>query len=189
MFNKRPKDLLVLNRPFSIRIYALVRDNYRVLKMTDQAIKLSEHILDASIRDMVDIDGMQFGFVSGRGTTDAIFIARQIQEKYIASKKPLYLAFVDLEKAFDRIPRDVIWWAMRTLGVKEWAVTAVQSMYANARSRVQVNGEYSEEFPVKVGVHQGSVLSPLLFILVLEALSLGTFVQGLLGNSCTPMTC
>ena len=102
---------------------------------------------------MVDIGGMQFGFVSGRGTTDAIFIARQIQEKYIARKKPLYLAFVDLEKAFDRIPRDVIWWAMRTLGVEEWAVTAVQSMYANARSRVQVNGEYSEEFPVKVGVH------------------------------------
>ena len=50
-------------------------------------------------------------------------------------------------------------------------MTAVQSMYANAKSRVQVNGEYSKEFPVKVGVHQRSVFSPLLFILVLEALS------------------
>ena len=47
----------------------------------------------------------------------------------------------------------------------------IQGMYANARSRVQVNGQYSEEFEVGVGVHQGSVLSPLLFILVLEALS------------------
>ena len=44
-------------------------------------------------------------------------------------------------------------------------------MYSNARSRVRVNGQYSEEFGVGVGVHQGSVLSPLLFILVLEALS------------------
>ncbi len=53
------------------------------------------------------------------------------------------------------------------LGVEEWAVIAIQSMYADARSIVEVNGKYSEEFEVKVGVHQGSVLSPLLFIMVL----------------------
>ena len=47
----------------------------------------------------------------------------------------------------------------------------MQGMYANARSRVHVGEGYSEEFEVKVGVHQGSVLSPLLFIIVLEALS------------------
>ena len=150
---------------------ALDRGNYRGLKLTDQVMKLLERVLDSAIRDMVDIDGMQFGFVPGRGTTDAIFIARQMQEKYFAAKKPLYFAFVDLEKAFDRVPRDVLWWAMRTLGVEEWAVRAVQSLYANAKSRVRVNGQLSEEFEVKVGVHQGSVLSPLLFILVLEALS------------------
>ena len=47
----------------------------------------------------------------------------------------------------------------------------VQGMYANARSHVCVDVGYSEELEVKVGVHQGSVLSPLLFIIVLEALS------------------
>ena len=47
----------------------------------------------------------------------------------------------------------------------------VQGMYANAQSRVRVGEGYSAEFEVKVGVHQGSVLSPLLFIIVLEALS------------------
>ena len=81
------------------------------------------------------------------------------------------MAFVDLEKAFDRVPRKVIWWALRKLGVEEWIVRLVQGMYANARSRVHVGEGYSEEFEVKVGVHQGSVLSPLLFIIVLEALS------------------
>ena len=91
-------------------------------------------------------------------------------EKFIAANKPLYFTLVDLEKAFDRIPRDVLWWSLKSLGVKEWAVQAVQSMYSNARSRVRVNGQYSEEFDVKVGVHQGSVLRPLLFILVLKAL-------------------
>ena len=77
----------------------------------------------------------------------------------------------DLVKAFDRVPRKVLWWAMRKVGVEEWIVRLVQAMYNNARSRVRVGSEYSEEFEVGVGVHQGSVLSPLLFIIVLEALS------------------
>ena len=80
------------------------------------------------------------------------------------------MAFVDLEKAFDQVPRKVIWWALRKLGVEEWIVRLVQGMYANARSHVRVGEGYSEESEVKVGVHQGSVLSPLLFIIVLEAL-------------------
>ena len=150
---------------------ALERGNYRGLKLTDQAMKLLECVMDSFIRGMVNIDGMQFAFVPGRGTTDAIFTVRQLQEKYIAAKKPLFFAFVDLEKAFDRVPRKVLWWALRSLGVEEWAVRVIQAMYANARSRVRVNGQYSEEFGVGVGVHQGSVLSPLLFIIVLEALS------------------
>ena len=81
------------------------------------------------------------------------------------------MAFIDLEKAFDQVPRKVIWWALRKLGVEEWIVRLVQGMYANARSRVPVGEGYSEEFEVKVGVHQGAVLSPLLFVIVLEALS------------------
>ena len=104
-------------------------------------------------------------------TCDAIFIVCQLQEKHLAANKLLYMAFVDLEKAFDRVPRDVIWWAMQKLGINKWLVRLVQSMYKDVRSRVRVGSGYSEEFGVKVGVHQGSVLSPLLFIIVLEALS------------------
>ena len=61
--------------------------------------------------------------------------------------------------------------ALRKFGADEWIVRLVQGMYSNARSRVRVGEGYSEEFDVKVGVHQGSVLSSLLFIIVLEALS------------------
>ena len=109
---------------------------------------------------------MQFGFMPGRGTTDAIFILRQLQEKKLAKNKKLFLAFVDLEKAFDRVPRKVLWWSMRKLGVDEWIVKLVQSMYANARSRGRVGSPCTDAF----GVNVGSVLSPLLFIIVLEAL-------------------
>ena len=48
---------------------------------------------------------MQIGFRSGRGTTDAIFIARQLQERYLSKNKELWMAFIDLEKAFDKVPR------------------------------------------------------------------------------------
>ena len=107
----------------------------------------------------------------GRGTTDAIFIVRQLQGKFLAKNKNLYLAFVDLEKAFDRVPRQVLWWAMRKLGIDEWIVQLVQAMYCELRSKVRVSNCFSDSFNVNVGVHQGSVLSLLLFIKVLEALS------------------
>ena len=140
---------------FIINIYkgkgdALERGNYRGLKLLDHVMK--------GIEERISIDDMQFGFMPGSGTTDAIFILRQLQEKHLAKNKKLYFAFVDLEKAFDRVPRKVIWWAMRKLGIEEWIVRFVQAMYNNTRSRVRVNNTYSDEFGVKVGVHQGSVL-------------------------------
>ena len=92
------------------------------------------------------IDKMQFGFVPGRGTINTIFIVRQLQEKYIATSKLLYFAFVNLEKAFDHVPRKVLWWALSSLRVKEWAVRVIQGMYSNAWSHVRVSGQYSKEF-------------------------------------------
>ena len=129
---------------------ALERGNYRGLKLTEQVMKVLERTVDGLIRQVVSIDDSQFGFVPGRGTTDAIFVIRQLQEKYLAANKRLYVAFVDLEKAFDRVPRKVIWWALRKLGVDVWIVHLVQGMYSNARSHVHVGVGYSEEFEVKV---------------------------------------
>ena len=115
---------------------ALERGNYYSLKLTEQVMKILERMVDGLIRQLVSIDDSQFGFVPGRGTTDAIFVVRQLQEKYLAVNKTLYVAFIDLEKAFDRLPQKVIWWVLRKLGVEEWIVGLVQGMYANVRSRV-----------------------------------------------------
>ena len=109
---------------------------------------------------IVNIDSMQFGFMAGKSTTDAIFIVRQLQEKYLARNKELWMAFVDLEKAFDRVPQ-VVWWALRCLGVDKWIVSVIKAMYEDAT--VRVNGRESKAFSVRVGVHQGSVLSPAVY--------------------------
>jgi len=77
---------------------------------------------------------MQFGFMKDKGTTDAIFMARQLQENFRVKGKKLYFGCVDSEKAFDRVPKEVISWAMRKLGVEEWLVSAVMSMYTGAKT-------------------------------------------------------
>ena len=79
--------------------------------------------------------------------------------------------FVDLEKAFDWIPREVIRFALRQKGVPEYLVNWVMSLYKGCKTAVSVDGELSSSFSVKVGVHQGSALSPLLFIMVMDVLT------------------
>ena len=67
-----------------------------------------EHILATIIRTQVDIDAMQFGFMPGEGTTDAIFILRQVDGNYLGKHKDLYFAFIDLEKAFEEDQKESI---------------------------------------------------------------------------------
>jgi len=76
-----------------------------------------------------------------------------------------------MEKAFYRVPREVIQWAMRKLGLEEWWVLAVMSMYTGAKTVVRTVYGNSSGFEVKGGMHQGSALSPLLFVIVMEAIS------------------
>ena len=150
---------------------ALIRGNYRGFKLLDHAMKGIERVMEKIIRERVFTDDMQFGFMPRWSTTDAIFILRHLQEKHLAKNRKLYFAFVDLKKAFDQVPRKVIWWVMQKLGLEEWIVQFAQAMCNNTKNEVRVINTYSDEFRAKVGVHQGSILSPLLLIIVLEALS------------------
>ena len=76
--------------------------------------------------------------------------------------------FLDLQKAFDRVPMNVVEWAMGKKGMQEALVAAVISLYKEARTKVTVETHLSKELEVNVGVHQGSVLSPLLFAIVVD---------------------
>ena len=114
---------------------------------------------------------MQLGFMPGKGTMGAILIIRQLQEQYRAKRKNFYFGFVDLEKAFDRVPRELTRWALRKLRVEEWLVSVVMGMYNEAGTVVRTPYENSDSFNVGVGVHVGFVLSSLLFVIVMEVVT------------------
>ena len=108
-------------------------------------------------------------FVPGRGTVDSVSVLRRLSEKFRAKNK-LFFIFVDLEKALDWVPRKVISFALKQKGIPEYLVNGVRSPCKGCKTAVSVDGELSSSFSVKVGVHQGSALSPLLFIMVMDVL-------------------
>ena len=69
--------------------------------MLEHAFKLYEKVLDGRLREVVDIDKVQYGFMPGRGAVDAVFVLRRLSEKVRAKDKKLFFILVDLEKAFD----------------------------------------------------------------------------------------
>lgn len=142
--------------------------NYRAIKLTSHALKIWEIVIANRIVEITEITPNQCGFTRGVGTTDAIHTIRILMEKYKALKKDLHLVFVDLEKAFDRVPRKLIWQALRAQSVPEHYILVLQDMYNDVKTKVVSPAGISEEFEVKVGVHQGSTLSPLLFNIVMN---------------------
>ena len=87
------------------------------------------------------------------------------------------LGFVYLEKAFDTVPGEMVMATLRWMGIPEAEVRMVEGTYEKTTARVVVGEGASEEFEVKIGLRQGSVLSPLLFIAVLDLISRKTVVK------------
>ena len=93
-----------------------------------------------------------------------------MQEKYREKDKKLYMCFMDLEKAFDKVPKSN---AMGTKkkGLQEILVKVVMSLYKDLKTKVKVRSEFSEQFYVAVVVYQGSILSPLVFTIVVDVVT------------------
>jgi hypothetical protein len=144
--------------------------NYRGIKLISHCMKLWERVVGARLRGEVMISEQQYGFMPGRSTTDAIFALRMLMEKYREGQKELHCIFVDLEKAYDRVPREEMWYCMRKSGVAEKYVRVVQDMYEGSTTAVRCVVGVTDEFKVEVGLHQGSALSPFLFAMVMDRL-------------------
>ena len=129
-------------------------------------MKVVERVLEKMLCGIVSVDEMQLSFMPERGAIDAVFILRRMQEEDHVKGEKLHMCFVDLEEAFDRVPRKVLEWAMRKKGIPEVLVRSVMGLYEGAKTRVRVDSELSEEFEVIVGMPQGFVLSCFPFALV-----------------------
>ena len=108
------------------------------------------------MRECTDIHESQFEFMPGRSTTDAIFILNQTIELYREGQKDICVTFIDLEKAYDRVPREEIWRTIRERLVPEKYVKLVQDMYTGCRTKVCTVAGESSKFNVDVGLRQGS---------------------------------
>ena len=88
---------------------------------------------------------------------------RQICEKYLGKGKDVYFAFLDLEKAYDRVDRDAMWNVLRLYGIGGRLLQGVKSLYVGSKACVRVGLKVSDWFPVRVGLRQGCVMLPWLF--------------------------
>ena len=107
----------------------------------------------------------------GKGTTDALFALRMLMGKYREGQRELHCVFVDLEKAYNRALQQELWYCMRKSGIVEKYVQLVQDMYEKSKTVVRCAIGTTESFKVKVGLHQGSALSPFLFAVIIDRLT------------------
>ena len=140
-------------------------NNYRGITLLSCLGKYFNLILNARFKKISDIliSKIQAGFREGFSTMDHIFALQVIINIYKKSGKPLYIAFVDYQKAFDTVWRDGLWFKLIREGINGKFLNIVKAMYEKSRSCVLINGEKSNFFSSLAGVRQGEILSPLLF--------------------------
>ena len=134
-----------------------------------------ERIIDRRLREDISVGDEQVGIMPARGTTGEIFAVRQLMEKHRGKQKGLHMVFIDLEKAYDRVPRQEVWRCMRETGVsaKYVGLMIVQDTYEGARTRVKSSVGLTDPIPMGICLHQGSSLSPYLFAISMDVLARG----------------
>ena len=145
--------------------------NYRGIKLMSHTMKIWERIIEVRLTDRVEISKQQYGFMPRKGTMDAMFALRILMEKYREGQRELHCVFVDLETAYDRVPREELWYCMRKSKIVEKYVPLVQYMYEGSKTVVRCAVGTTKSFKVKVGLHQGSELSPFLFAMIMDRLT------------------
>jgi hypothetical protein len=128
--------------------------NYRGIKLINHTTKLWERVIEHRFRRATRVTQNQFGFMPRRSTMEAIFLLQQLMERYREQKKDLHMVFIDLEKAYDKVPRNFMWWALEKHKVPTKYITLVKDMYKDVVTCVRTCDGDTSDFPIKIGLHQ-----------------------------------
>ena len=116
------------------------------IKLISHIMKLWERVTEARIRKEATIAEQLFGFMPGRSTTDAIFCLRMLLEKWTEGLKAVHCVFIDLEKTYNRVPREELWKCLRLTKTSECYVKISKDMYDRATTTVRSTAGLTEEF-------------------------------------------
>jgi hypothetical protein len=109
-------------------------------------MKLWEMIIEHRLTRVTNVTENQFGFMSGGSTMEAIFLIRQLMDRYREQKKDLHMIFIDLKKAYDKVHRNVMWWALQKYKVSSKYITLIKDMYDNVVTSVRTSDGDTNNF-------------------------------------------
>lgn len=144
--------------------------NWRGIMLLSIPSKILSRIILERLRNALDqkLRPEQAGFRQDKSCTDHIATLRIIIEQSNEWQSPLYINFIDFEKAFDSVDRDTIWKLLRFYGIPEIYCDLIQELYKEASCKVIHNGNLSDPFEIHTGVRQGCLLSPTIFLIVID---------------------
>ena len=155
-------------------------NNYRGISLVAHSGKVLLKMVASRLSNYCEAKGIlpeeQCGFRPAHSTIDMLFVVRRLQELGRARKIPLYMCFIDLQKAYDSVDRELLWVVLARFGVPE-VLTIIRQFHKGMRARVRTDDEHSDWFDVTQGLWQGCVLSPLVFNIFFAAVTHAVVVR------------
>jgi hypothetical protein len=142
--------------------------NYRGIKLMSHTMKLCGRIIEHRLREVTNVTENQFGFMPGRSTMEVIFLIRQLMKRCMEQNKDMHMIFIDLKNAYDKVPRNIMWWVLQKQKVSTKYITLIKDMYDNVVTSVRTSDGDTNNFSINIGLHQGLALSLYLFALVMD---------------------
>lgn len=147
--------------------------NYRPLAVPEPLMKLYATLIDKRVVQHLDEHGFrceaQTSFRKGLSTLHSLFTLQHFIDRATLTE-PLYVCKLDLSKAYDRVPRELLWEALRRVGIQGECLQAIKALYEDARLTVGVGATYGEYHTPQAGITQGSPLSPTIWSIIADGL-------------------